>query len=135
MLVLGGDAPAILAANGLGLVGAVAQGLGTVAGLLLWGFGLWWLLLATLITIRYWRAGVPFNLGWWGYTFPLGVYTVATFRLGTTLHLVFFGVTGTVLTVALAAMWLLVGAKTLSGPGLAGYSSRPVSPPRAEPLA
>ena len=115
MLVLGGDAPAILAANGLGLVGAVAQGLGTVAGLLLWGFGLWWLLLATLITIRYWRAGVPFNLGWWGYTFPLGVYTVATFRLGTTLHLVFFGVTGTVLTVALAAMWLLVGAKTLSG--------------------
>ncbi|MBI0477372.1 C4-dicarboxylate ABC transporter [Sphingomonas sp. MA1305] len=115
MLVLGGDAPAILAANGLGLVGALAQGLGTVAGLLLWGFGLWWLLLATLITIRYWRAGVPFNLGWWGYTFPLGVYTVATFRLGTTLHLVFFGVTGTVLTVALAAMWLLVGAKTLSG--------------------
>lgn len=115
MLVLGADAPAILAAHGLVGVGPVAQGIGVVAGLCLWGFGLWWLALATLITIRYWRAGVPFNLGWWGYTFPLGVYTVATFRLGTTLNLGFFGIVGTVLTIALAAMWLLVGAKTLAG--------------------
>ena len=115
MLVLGSDAPAILAANGLGQIGAVAQGIGTIAGLLLWGFGLWWLALATLITIRYWRAGIPFNLGWWGYAFPLGVSTVATFKLGTTLQLGFFGIVGTVLTVALAAMWLLVGAKTVAG--------------------
>ena len=115
MLVLGSDAPAILAANGLGQIGAVAQGIGTIAGLLLWGFGLWWLALATLITIRYWRAGIPFNLGWWGYTFPLGVYTVATFKLGTTLQLGFFGIVGTILTIALAAMWLLVGAKTVAG--------------------
>ena len=115
MLVLGGAAPTILAANGLGSIGVVAQGTGTIAGLLLWGFGLWWLALATLITIRYWRAGVPFNLGWWGYTFPLGVYTVATFKLGTTLHLGIFGVMGTVLTIALAAMWLLVGAQTVAG--------------------
>jgi C4-dicarboxylate transporter/malic acid transport protein len=115
MLVLGGDAPTVLAANGLGAIGAVAQGIGTIAGLLLWGFGLWWLALATLITIRYWRAGVPFNLGWWGYTFPLGVYTVATFRLGAMLHLGFFGVMGSVLTIALATMWLLVGVKTVAG--------------------
>ncbi|MEG8031348.1 TDT family transporter [Sphingomonas aurantiaca] len=115
MLVLGSDAPAILVANGLGSIGAVAQGIGTIAGLLLWGFGLWWLALATLITIRYWRAGIPFNLGWWGYTFPLGVYTVATFKLGTTLQLGFFGIVGTFLTIALAAMWLLVGAKTVAG--------------------
>jgi C4-dicarboxylate transporter/malic acid transport protein len=115
MLLAGADAPAILTANGLGEIGGVTEGIGTIAGLLLWGFGLWWLALATLITIRYWRAGVPFNLGWWGYTFPLGVYTVATFRLGTMLHVGFFGVVGTVLTIALAAMWLLVGAKTVAG--------------------
>jgi C4-dicarboxylate transporter/malic acid transport protein len=115
MLVLGGDAPSILSAQGLAAIGTVAQGVGVVAGLTLWGFGLWWLLLASLITVRYWRAGVPFNLGWWGYTFPLGVYTVATFRLGTTLHLAFFGVAGTVMTCALALMWLVVGGKTLAG--------------------
>ncbi|KTR83214.1 C4-dicarboxylate ABC transporter [Novosphingobium barchaimii] len=115
MLVLGGDAPAIMAGQGLADVGAVAQGIGTIAGLLLWGFGLWWLALASLITWRYWRAGIPFNLGWWGYTFPLGVFTVATFRLGTTLHLAFFGIVGTVLTLALALMWMVVAAKTLIG--------------------
>ena len=115
MLVLGGDAPAILAANGLSQMGSVAQGIGVIAGITLWGFGLWWLLLATLITIRYFRAGVPFNLGWWGYTFPLGVYTVATFKLGTTLHLGFFGIVGTLLTAVLAVMWALVAAQTIAG--------------------
>jgi tellurite resistance protein TehA-like permease len=92
----------------------VAQGIGTIAGLAL-GFGLWWLALASLITWRYWRAGIPFNLGWWGYTFPLGVFTVATFRLGTTLNLAFFGIVGTALTLALALMWIVVAAKTLIG--------------------
>ena len=47
--------------------------------------------------------------------FPLGVYTVATYRLGTALHLAFFDWFGAVLTLALAAMWLLVGSKTLAG--------------------
>jgi hypothetical protein len=54
---------AILSANGLSEMGQVAQGIGTITGVLLWGFGLWWVALATMITIRYWRAGVPFNLG------------------------------------------------------------------------
>ena len=115
MLVLGGDAPAILCANGLGELDQVAQGIGTIVGLLIWGFGLWWLALATMITTRYWRAGIPFNLGWWGYTFPLGVFAVATFRLGATLHLGFFGIAGTVLTVALGIMWFVVAAKTVAG--------------------
>ncbi|WP_244624384.1 hypothetical protein [Sphingomonas sp. So64.6b] len=64
MLVLGADAPAMLAANGSGGIGTVAQGIGAVTGLMLWGFGPWSLALSTLITFRYWRAQVPFNLGW-----------------------------------------------------------------------
>lgn len=74
MLLLGGDAPMIFAANGLPGVGDIAAGLGLVAGITLWGFGLWWMVMALLITARYLRTGVPFNLGWWGFTFPLGVY-------------------------------------------------------------
>ena len=70
MLVMGSDAPAIFAAHGLAAVGAVAQGVGVLGGVLLWGFGLWWLFLAILITIRYFRAGVPFNLGWWATPSP-----------------------------------------------------------------
>lgn len=119
MLVLGGDAPAIMALHGLREIGIAAHGMGVLAGLLLWGFGLWWWLMACLITARYWRSGIPFNLGWWGYTFPLGVYTVATFRLGAMLDCGFFGVAGTVFCVMLAIMWLVVAAKTLAS-GWAG---------------
>jgi C4-dicarboxylate transporter/malic acid transport protein len=39
MLLLGGDAPVIFAANGLAGVGEMANGLGLVAGITLWGFG------------------------------------------------------------------------------------------------
>jgi len=115
MLVLGNGAPAILAANGLAAIGVVARSIGMIGGLLPWGFGPWWLALATLITIRYWRAGNPFNLGGWDYTFPLGIYTVVTFKLGSPLQFGFFGIFGTILTVALAGMWLLVGANTVAG--------------------
>ena len=115
MLLLGGDAPAIFAANGLPTVGEIAYGLGLIAGITLWGFGLWWMLIAVLITLRYLRAGIPFNLGWWGFTFPLGVYALATLKLAAWLQLGFFTVMGHVLVVALAGLWLVVASRTLAG--------------------
>ena len=115
MMVMGADAPAVFGGHGLGAVGTLMAGGGLFAALLLWGFGLWWLLLAALITVRYFREGVPFNLGWWGYTFPLGVYTLASLRLGATLHLPPFTAFGCVLATGLAAMWLVVMARTLEG--------------------
>ncbi|CAI8873631.1 C4-dicarboxylate transporter/malic acid transport protein [Pseudomonas chlororaphis] len=115
MLLLGADAPAIFAANGMAGVGEIAEGLGLVAGITLWGFGLWWMLTALLITLRYLRDGIPFNLGWWGFTFPLGVYALTTLKLAATLNLTFFAVFGSLLVLALALMWLLVGKRTLQG--------------------
>ncbi|MEO6679079.1 MAG: TDT family transporter [Pseudomonas sp.] len=115
MLLLGADAPAIFAANGLPGIGDIAAGLGLVAGITLWGFGLWWMLIAVLITVRYLRAGIPFNLGWWGFTFPLGVYSLATLKLASTLNLTFFSVFGCILVALLAVMWLIVGKRTVQG--------------------
>ena len=115
MLLLGADAPAIFAANGLPGIGEIAAGLGLVAGITLWGFGLWWMLIAVLITVRYLRVGIPFNLGWWGFTFPLGVYSLATLKLASTLNLTFFSVFGCVLVVLLAVMWLIVAKRTVQG--------------------
>ncbi|KAE9658159.1 C4-dicarboxylate ABC transporter [Pseudomonas sp. PB105] len=115
MLLLGGDAPAIFAANGLPGVGEIANGIGLIAGVTLWGFGLWWMLIAVLITLRYLRAGIPFNLGWWGFTFPLGVYALATLKLANVLHLTFFYVFGSALVLALALMWLIVARRTVQG--------------------
>ena len=115
MLLLGADAPAIFAANGLPGIGEIAAGVGLVAGITLWGFGLWWMLMALLITARYLRDGIPFNLGWWGFTFPLGVYSLATLKLASTLNLGFFSVVGCVLVTLLAVMWLIVGKRTVQG--------------------
>ncbi len=115
LLVMGSAAPAVFAANGLGDIGNAAHGIGVIGGLLLWGYGLWWMASAILITMRYLRDGLPFNLGWWGYTFPLGVYAVATLRLSLILPIHAFAVFGAVLVAALALLWLLVAALTLRG--------------------
>jgi C4-dicarboxylate transporter/malic acid transport protein len=113
MLLLGADAPAIFASQGMVGIGKIAEGFGLIVGTLLWGAGMWWLLLAMLITIRYFRTGVPFNLGWWGYIFPLGVYAVATLKLGVLLKITAFSIFGTGLVVILAGMWFFVMLLTI----------------------
>lgn len=115
MLVLDEQAPAVFAAQGLASVGAMAHGLGVVAATLLWGCGVWWLLLAVLVTARYLRTGLPFNLGWWAFTFPLGVYALATLKLGALFGHPFFDMMGTVLVAWLAVLWCLVTVRTLEG--------------------
>lgn len=37
-----------------------------MVGLCLWGFALWWLVLAVSCIADTVRQGIPFNLGWWG---------------------------------------------------------------------
>ncbi|WDG77609.1 TDT family transporter [Pseudomonas chlororaphis] len=115
MLVIGGDAPAIFSAQGLQGIGEVAQGIGLISGILFWGLGLWWMAMATLITVRYFKAGIPFNLGWWGFTFPIGVYSLTTLKLGSVLHSSFFNIFGGCLVLVLAVMWLIVACRTLAG--------------------
>lgn len=115
LLLLGGDAPTIFAANGLAGVGQVAFGLGVIGGIALWGYGAWWLALAALKTTRYMREGLPFNLGWWGFTFPLAVYALATLSLSRVTGLYLFTATATVLSICLAVFWIIVAARTLKG--------------------
>jgi C4-dicarboxylate transporter/malic acid transport protein len=115
LLLLGDDAPAVFAVSGLSGVGEVAFGLGIIGGTMLWGYGLWWLLLAILKTWRYLRGGMPFNLGCWGLTFPLGVYSLATLALAHATRLAFFSVVGSVLVMCLAAVWLVVAVLTIVG--------------------
>ncbi|MBT0724854.1 TDT family transporter [Rosenbergiella sp. S61] len=106
----------LLASNPIfGSFSHVVSGFGWAMGILLWGFGAWWLLLALSITCHYSRQGIPFNLGWWGYTFPLGVFTLATFKLAQLTTLSFFSTLAIVLLILLSGIWTLVMAQTVRG--------------------
>jgi tellurite resistance protein TehA-like permease len=120
LLLLGGEAPAVVAASGLSGIGQVAFGAGIIGGTMLWGYGAWWLLLAILKTLHYLRDGMPFNLGCWGFTFPLGVYSLATLALAHATGLAFFSVVGSILVMCLAAVWLTVAVLTIVD-GWEGY--------------
>jgi len=115
MLLMGAEAPVIFAAQGMAGIGEVMAGVGMLVGIVFWGLGLWWMLLTTLITLRYLQSGIPFNLGWWGFTFPLGVYAVTTLKLGTLLHLAVFQGLGVLLVMLLGGLWLAIAARTAAG--------------------
>ena len=83
---------------------AAAHDLAMVVLVLFWGFAVWWLIMACLLTLAARAAGqLPFALSWWGFTFPLGAFVAASLRLHQAL-----GWNG-VFTIAVAAWFLLVG--------------------------
>jgi len=74
----------------------------TVLMLLVWGFGVWWLVIASLLTLSARAAGeLPFALSWWGFTFPVGAFAAESLRLTTILGW------GSTFAIGLAA-WLLL---------------------------
>ncbi|KIW53921.1 hypothetical protein PV05_06329 [Exophiala xenobiotica] len=97
----------------LTLAGDVLYVLGVFVALIMWGFGLVWLIFA-LATI-YSTRPFPFNMGWWGFTFPLGVYAISTMTFGVEMPSLFFKVLGTILSVAVMILWCVVAAGTAKG--------------------
>ncbi|CEP14393.1 hypothetical protein [Parasitella parasitica] len=96
-------------------LGDGAHSMGLLTALFLWGYGLWFLIVATFSVGITTRQGIAFNMGWWALKFPLGVFTTATLSIGTTLDSMFFLVLGAIFTCALVLLWLSVMAKTLKG--------------------
>lgn len=82
---------------------------GLMLALIMWGFGLVWLFFA-MASIS--RTRFPFNLGWWGFTFPLGVYSVATTTLALELPSLFFRGLGTALSIIVVLLWVVVSLGT-----------------------
>lgn len=83
--------PAVVAAGGR--PGDILYVMGWIVALVMWGFAIVWLFFA-LASIS--RSKFPFNMGWWGFTFPLGVFAASTTLIGKETGSRFFDVLGTV---------------------------------------
>lgn len=87
--------------------------LGVFIALMMWAFGLTWLCFA--LASIYKSRPFPFNMGWWGFTFPLGVMALTTIQFGTLFPSLFFKVLGTIFAVAVILLWCVVAAGTVRG--------------------
>ncbi|PSR86974.1 sulfite transporter Ssu2 [Coniella lustricola] len=95
------------------IAGDIMYVVGLLIALIMWGFGTVWLVLA-LATILSARS-FPFNMGWWGFTFPLGVFSLSTITFGTEMPSMFFKVLGTIFSVAVILLWCVVAVGTVKG--------------------
>ncbi len=114
-VLLGNDALRAFAGTQLAPIAPFAQALGLIVGVTLWGYGAWWWVMAIIMTVHYTRDRIPFNLGWWGFTFPLGVFAASTFALGHATGLVGYIVVATLLVFLLIVLWSIVMSRTIHG--------------------
>jgi C4-dicarboxylate transporter/malic acid transport protein len=84
------------------------------AASMMWGFALWWMVSALIVLTRGY-AQLPFALSWWGFTFPLAAWTIATIVLARAWDSGILSVIAWAATAALAALWAYVAGRTLAG--------------------
>ena len=139
-IVLGPLGQSITAAGLLGTAAALAvdselaqdlSAFGILYGVPVWGFALLWIALATSLTVRTLRRGMPFALTWWSLTFPVGTFVTGTTQLALHTHLPAFKVAAVIAYVGLLSTWLLVAVRTARG-SMRGNLLRP--PPTAGPV-
>ncbi len=100
-------------------------------GVPVWGFALLWIVLATELTVRTVRRGMPFALTWWSLTFPVGTFVTGTTQLAVHTGLPAFKVAAVIAYVGLLSTWGLVAVRTARG-SVGG--SLFVPPPNASPV-
>lgn len=108
---------------------AEAQVLLRLAALALWGFGLWWLAMAIVLTVRYLGGPFPFAMSWWAFTFPPGAYTVATFLLGDAYGAGYLTGFAFALWILLVAFWVVVLMRTIAGVYTGSLLKAPIPAP------
>jgi len=86
---------------------------GLAYGVVVWGFGTYWFAMAGAVTLRAIARAMPFTLGWWAFTFPVGTMTAGTYALyGITRAPIFLGF-GALYLALLAIFWTIVVAHSL----------------------
>ncbi|MDX1892296.1 TDT family transporter [Mycolicibacterium sp. 050158] len=123
-IVLGPLGQGITAAGLLGTAAALAvpaelaSGMNVFAvlfGVPVWGFAVLWIVLATELTVRTLRRGMPFALTWWSLTFPVGTFVTGTTQLAVHTGLPAFRVAAGIAYAGLLCTWGLVAVRTARG--------------------
>ena len=123
-IVLGPLGQSITAAGLLGRHAAeavdpsIAEAMRTFAilyGVPVWGFAVLWIALATSLTVRTIRRGMPFALTWWSLTFPVGTFVTGTTGLAAQTGLPAFRAAAVIAYAGLLGTWLLVAIRTARG--------------------
>jgi C4-dicarboxylate transporter/malic acid transport protein len=123
-IVLGPLGQSITAAGLLGATAAIAvdhdiaesmNAFAILYGVPVWGFAVLWIALATSLTLRTLRHGMPFALTWWSLTFPVGTFVTGTAQLAAHTHLPAFRVAAAIAYAGLLFTWVLVAVRTAGG--------------------
>ncbi|MBJ8348964.1 TDT family transporter [Antrihabitans sp. YC2-6] len=123
-IVLGPLGQSITAAGLLGTQAAIsvepdlADGMAVFSilyGVPIWGFAVLWIGIATALTVRTARRGMPFALTWWSLTFPVGTFVTGTTQLAVHTGLPAFEVAAVVAYAGLLSTWILVAVRTARG--------------------
>lgn len=105
-------------AQTLGVVGTVD--FAYLGAAIIWGFGFWVIGIIGIIAFYHMqRGGIPFNLGWWAFIFPLAAYTIASQKITTIFLTPITYWVSVILTILLVLLWIYVFINTLKG-GLSG---------------
>jgi C4-dicarboxylate transporter/malic acid transport protein len=89
------------------------QATGVVYGVPVWGFAVLWFAIAAAVTLRTARAGLPFSLTWWSFTFPVGTCVTGTSELAVHTGSSALAWLAVALFVFLVGAWLTVASRTL----------------------
>ena len=100
-----------------------------------WGFGLWGLGIALVLSWRYLKqGGIPFSLSWWAFIFPLVAYTMASQKIASYFSSSLILVYTVLLTLLLAFLWSVTFIRSLGG-ALSGKLFQPQPQQQAQPGA
>ena len=137
-LVLGPLGQSITAAGALGAVALtiveqpIAGSLNNMAilyGVPVWGFAVYWSMLASFLTLRALRRKMPFALTWWAFTFPVGTCVTGTTQLAIHTGLPAFEWAAIILFSALIFAWIIAAWGTIKGIKAGHIIKNPVKSP------
>ncbi|OLY83916.1 Sulfite efflux pump SSU1 [Smittium mucronatum] len=98
------------------MMGEVAQAGGSLIGLVLWGFAVFWLSLATsCVVYGFFKYKVKFGIGWWSVTFPIGTLILSSNEFARLFQNSGFRIFGAIMTVVLLIIWIFLFSRTIVG--------------------